>query len=54
MHTVGDAGIIYTPGRNFVISVYMFNKTQLLFNPANLMVAEIAQAVYNYYNMPGD
>jgi beta-lactamase class A len=27
---------------------------QLLFEPANLMVAEISQAVYNFFNLPMD
>ncbi|HEY9076464.1 MAG TPA: serine hydrolase [Anaerolineaceae bacterium] len=54
MHTIADAGIVYTPGGNFIISVYLYNKNQLLWEPANLMVANLASAIYNYYNLPVD
>lgn len=54
MHTIADAGLVYTPGGNYVITVYMYHPTQMLFDPANLMVAEISQAVYNYFNLPGE
>jgi len=50
LHTIGDAGIVYTPGGNFVLTVYLHNKTQLLFDPANTLIADLARAVYNYYN----
>ncbi len=32
----------------------MYNPLQMLFDQANKMVAEISQAVYNYYNLPGE
>lgn len=51
MHTIADAGIVYTPGGNYVISVYMYHPVQVLFDPANQMVAHISQAVYNYFNL---
>jgi beta-lactamase class A len=50
LHTIGDAGIVYTPGGNYVLTVYLHNKTQLLFDPANKLIADLSRAVYNYYN----
>ena len=50
IHTLNDAGIVYTPGGNFIMVIYLYHPTQLLFNPANLLVAQLTQAVYNYYN----
>jgi hypothetical protein len=32
----------------------MYHPNQLVFDPANRMVAEISQAVYNFYNLPGE
>ncbi|HVP22093.1 MAG TPA: serine hydrolase [Anaerolineaceae bacterium] len=52
LHTIGDAGIVYTPGGNYVLSVYLHNQTQLLFDPANKLIADLSRAVYNYYNQP--
>lgn len=51
IHTMSDAGIVYTPGGNFVLVIYLYHPTQLLFNPANELIANLAQAVYNYYNL---
>ena len=50
LHTIADAGIVYTPGGNFILCVYLHNKTQLLFDPANKLIADLARAVYNYFN----
>lgn len=54
MHTIADAGLVYTPGGDYVISVFMYHPVQTIFDPSNLMVAQISQAVYNYFNLPGD
>jgi beta-lactamase class A len=53
MHTISDAGLIYSPGGNYVITVYMYHPQQILFDQANKLVAEISQVVYNYYNLAG-
>jgi beta-lactamase class A len=45
-----DAGIIYTPGGNFVLSIYAHHPVQLVFDDANQLFASLAQAVYNYFN----
>ena len=53
IHTIGDAGIAYTPGGNFVLTIYMYHPTQLVFDPANLLFADLSRAVYNYFNLTG-
>jgi hypothetical protein len=50
MKNVSDAGIVYSPGGNFVISIYSYHPTQIVFDKANAMFANLAQAVYNFYN----
>ncbi len=52
-HMAGDAAIVYTPGGNFVFVVFMHHPQQLLFDPANNLVIQLTQAVYNYFNMQG-
>jgi beta-lactamase class A len=52
LHTIGDAGIIFTPRGDFVMTVYLWQKDQLLFDPANILVADMARAAYNYFNQP--
>ncbi|GAB4580194.1 MAG: serine hydrolase [Anaerolineales bacterium] len=50
--TISDAGIIYTPGGNFVMVVSLYHPVQLLFDPMNELVAKLAESVFNYYNLP--
>jgi beta-lactamase class A len=45
-----DAGIIYTPGGNFVLTIYTHHPVQVVFDTANQLFASLAQAVYNYFN----
>ncbi len=51
IHTIGDAGIAYTPGGNFVLTIYVYHPVQLVFDPVNIMFADLARAVYNYFNL---
>ncbi len=52
-HMAGDSAIVYTPGGNFILVIFMHHPTQLVFDPANNLVIQLTQAVYNYFNMQG-
>jgi beta-lactamase class A len=52
INTIGDAGIIYTPGGNYVLAIFLHHPVQLIWDPASTLVAKLSQAVYNYYNPP--
>ncbi len=52
IHTMQDAGIVYTPGGNYVITVYLYHPVQVVFDPVNIMYAQISRAIYNYFNLP--
>ncbi len=54
LHTIGDAAIVYTPHGNFVLSVFMYQPVQLLFDPANNLIADLTRAIYNYFNQVGN
>jgi beta-lactamase class A len=51
IHTICDAGIVYSNGGNYIMTIYMYHPTQLLFDPANQLVAQLSNAVYNYFNL---
>ena len=51
IHTICDAGIVYTTSGNYIMTIYMYDPTQLLFDPANQLVAQLSNAVYNYFNL---
>lgn len=49
--TIGDAGIVYTPSGNYVLAIYFHHPTQLVWDPNSKLMGDLAQAVYNYYNI---
>jgi beta-lactamase class A len=50
-HNFDDAAIIFTPGGNYILVVYQYNKDQILYDSANQLFANISTAVYNYFNL---
>jgi beta-lactamase class A len=51
IHSMSDAGIIYSPGGNYILTIYMNQKQQLLFDAANKLVCKLSEATYNYLNL---
>lgn len=52
LHDVSAAGIVYSPGGNFVLSAYTYHPIQNLFDVTNPLIANLTRAVYNYFNLP--
>jgi beta-lactamase class A len=52
INTIGDAGIVYTPGGNYILVVFLYHPDQLIWEPASALISELSTAVYNYYNLP--
>lgn len=52
IHDMSDAAIVYTPGGDYVLAVYLFHPIQIVFDPSNQLVADISRAVYHFYNLP--
>lgn len=50
---ISDAAIVYTPGGNYVLSIYAYHPVQTIWEPVSTMFAQLSQAVYNFYNLPG-
>ena len=51
VHDISDVGIVYTPGGNFVIAIYTYHPVQGIWGQVNPLLVELAQAVYNYFNL---
>jgi len=51
VHTMADCAIIYTPGGNYVLSMFVHHPVQIIFDRANLLFANISAAFFNYYNL---
>lgn len=52
INTIGDAGLIYTPGGNYVLVIFLYHPQQLVWDPASKLIADLSRAVYNYFNLP--
>ncbi len=50
LHTIGDVAIVYTPGGDYVLSIFVHHPVQAVFDPVNELFAELSAAVYNYFN----
>ena len=50
LHTISDVGIVYSPGGDYVLVIFMHSTGQLLFDTGNLLFARLSQSIYNAYN----
>jgi beta-lactamase class A len=52
MNQFSDAGIVYTSGGNYVLTIYVYHPQQALWDIVSPMYAELSRAIYNYFNLP--
>jgi len=52
LDSIGDAGIIYSPGGDYVVSIFLWNSPEMLFEPTATLFANLSRAIYNYFNPP--
>lgn len=52
IHTISDAGIVYSPNASYILTIYIHDREQLPWERMNFMIALLSQAVYNFYNLP--
>ncbi len=50
IHSISDAGIVYSPNSTYIFTLFLYHPTQLVFDPANVMVSQISGAVYQFFN----
>ena len=50
IHTMGDTAIVYTPGGNYVLTIFVHHPVQAVFDPVNALFAELSRATYNFFN----
>jgi beta-lactamase class A len=51
-HTFGDAAIVYSPGGNYILSIFLWQPDWLLWDIGSRTISEVSKAVYNYFNPP--
>jgi beta-lactamase class A len=51
-HDMSDAGIVYTPGGNYVLVIFVYHPREIIWDAGSRLVADLSRAVYNFYNLP--
>ncbi len=51
IHDVSDAGIIYSPGGNFVLAIYTYHPITNIPGITGRLISDLTKAVYNYFNV---
>lgn len=46
-----DVGIVYTPGGNFVLSIYTYHPVTNIWDITNPLIGDLTKATYNYFNV---
>jgi beta-lactamase class A len=49
---IGDTGIVFSPGGDYVISVFLWNDVEMVWEPTSELVADLSRAAYNFFNPP--
>lgn len=49
---ISDAGVIYSPGGDYVLSIFLWNDREMIWEPISRLFAQLGRAVYNYFNPP--
>ena len=47
-----DAGIVYSPAGDYVLTMYLWNDRQMIWEPTSALMANLSRSVYNYFNPP--
>lgn len=50
LRTMSNIAIIYSPGGDYILSVFTWHPSNLIFDKGNRLFAMISTAVYNYFN----
>ncbi|MBI5954275.1 MAG: serine hydrolase [Chloroflexi bacterium] len=50
IHDTSDVGIVYSPGGNFVLSIYTYHPVTNIWDITNPLFGDLTRAVYNYFN----
>jgi len=52
LDSIGDAAVVYTPGGDYVLVLFLWNSPDMIWEPTSGLIAELSQAVYNFFNPP--
>lgn len=50
LHTMSNIAIVFSPNGDYILSIYTWHPTNLIFENGNRLFSAISNAVYNYFN----
>ena len=50
MQSLGDAGIIFSPGGDYILVIFLYHPQQLIWSNTTYLVGQLSGTVYNFYN----
>lgn len=51
-NNISDAAIVYTPGGDFILTIYAYHPIQTIWDKVNPLFVQLTQIVYNFFNLP--
>jgi len=51
LHAMSDVAIVFTPGGDYVLTVFIHDPERLDFDQGNRLIARLSQTVYNFFNI---
>jgi hypothetical protein len=48
---MSDVAIVFTPGGDYVLNIFLFDTVRLDFDQGNRLIARLSQTVYNFFNL---
>jgi beta-lactamase class A len=51
IQNISDAAIVFTPGGNYILAIYVYHPVQAIWEPVSEMIAKISEASFNYFNI---
>jgi beta-lactamase class A len=52
INLLGDAGLVYTPGGDYVLAIFFYHPVQVIWDSASSLMGQLSRAIYNFYNLP--
>jgi len=50
LHTMSDVALVFTPGGDYVLNIFIYDPDRLDFDQGNRVFARVSQTVYNFFN----
>ena len=50
LHTMGNIATVYSPGGDYILSIYTWHPENLIFDEGNTLFSQISAAIYGYFN----